>query len=247
MIIGSKVINFGELPSTNTYAARLLKEGNPEEGTVIQAGYQSAGRGQAGNTWESEKGKNLLFSIILYPEQIHPSEQFLISQFVSLALRDFTEKKTGRESCIKWPNDIYSGNDKIAGILIENSHIGDRIGHSVVGIGYNVNQQSFGVAIRNACSLSSVTGKEHDLPALLGELLTELDGWYRQMLYGDRRRLEKEYTSRLYKYGEWFPFRTSCGFFTGKIRGISPEGRLLVDTRENKTLEFSFKELEYGL
>lgn len=247
MIIGSKLIYFAELPSTNTYAAVLLKDENPDEGTVIQAGFQSAGRGQAGNTWESEKDKNLLFSVILYPGQIEPAEQFLISQFVSLAVSEITEQKTGRKSYIKWPNDIYSGNDKIAGILIENSVIGNRIGHSVAGIGYNVNQMNFGRSIKNACSLRSLTGKEHDTGTLLKELLSALDGWYRQLLYGDRQLLEKEYLSRLYKYDEWFPFKASCGHFTGKIKGITPEGRLVIVTRENKSLEFSFKELEYGL
>ena len=126
MIIGSKIYFFEQLTSTNSEAVRVMKENHIPEGSVISAGYQSAGRGQKGNSWESSEGKNLLISIILYPSIINPGEQFLISMAISLGICEFLRNYIP-ECKIKWPNDIYVFNDKIAGVLIENSVMGDRI------------------------------------------------------------------------------------------------------------------------
>ena len=166
MVIGSNLIFYNELPSTNTEASLLLKSGEQIEGTVIQTDFQSAGKGQAGNKWESEKGKNLLFSIILYPQSISPYDQFLISMTISLGICDFLDRLcTG--ATIKWPNDIYLGNDKIAGILIENSILGTMIETSVAGIGLNINQDNFVSIQPRPISLKMATGKEYSISACL--------------------------------------------------------------------------------
>jgi len=247
MIIGSSIIHLQETGSTNTYAAGLIKKDTPAEGTVIHADFQDAGRGHQGNKWVSESGKNLLFSIILYPQAVDPSEQFLISVTTSLGILDFLRSYIKKGCSVKWPNDLYYADDKIAGILIENSLMGNAIEHSVAGIGININQKSFPADLQNATSLALITGKEHDRERCLGELLGCIDLRYRQMLYGNRKDLVNDYTDNLYRAGEFHIFRASCGIFSGKITGISSTGKLIITTRENRKLEFGFKELEYEI
>ena len=169
MIIGSKLIFLKNLPSTNTYAASLVKEKEVSEGTIIYTNYQSAGRGQGWNKWESEENKNLLISIILFPSMIKPAEQFLLSMAVSLGICDFLDLYTTTIS-IKWPNDIYVNNDKIAGILIENSIMGDLIEHTIAGIGININQSKFLSDAPNPVSLTNLTGGQFDLSQCLSQL-----------------------------------------------------------------------------
>lgn len=196
MIIGSNIMRYDSLPSTNTLANRLVKEGEPVEGTVIVAGYQTAGKGQGNNVWESENSKNLLLSVILYPEKISPENQIFITMFVSLAICDFIDS-IFPGSKIKKPNDIYFGKDKMAGILIENGIIDGMMKSSVIGIGLNVNQTVFAPEIPNAVSLKMVTGTEHNIDSCLRRLLSALDSRYFDLLYGDQEALEREYTERL--------------------------------------------------
>jgi len=161
MIIGSEIIFLSNVVSTNTTAADYIRSGMTREGMVIRAGYQSAGKGQLGNSWESEDGKNLLFSIILFPNMLAATEQFLLCEFISLGIHDYLN--TIISGCkIKWPNDIYAGDDKIAGILIENSLAGNAITSSVAGIGLNINQEVFSEQIPNPVSLKMITGINYD-------------------------------------------------------------------------------------
>ncbi|MCX6329107.1 MAG: biotin--[acetyl-CoA-carboxylase] ligase, partial [Bacteroidia bacterium] len=161
MIIGSILNFYKNLSSTNDQASLLLKTESPPEGTVIYTDSQSAGRGQKDNKWESDEGKNLLISIILYPKSIAPENQFYISMAVSLGICDFIDSFFPG-SKIKWPNDIYIKNDKIAGILIENSILGETIENSVAGIGININQEKFSDVVPNPVSIKMVTGNEYD-------------------------------------------------------------------------------------
>ena len=130
-----------ELESTNNYAKQLVSD-KVEEGTVVLAQFQSKGRGQQGNYWESETGKNLLFSLILYPDFLEAEFQFSLSMLVSLAIVSVLDEETD-EVQIKWPNDIYVGKLKIAGILIENTIKGSKLGSTIVGVGLNLNQEMF--------------------------------------------------------------------------------------------------------
>ena len=155
MIIGSNLLFFENLPSTNTHAADLLKKNNLPEGTIVYTNYQSAGRGYSGNRWESEDGKNLLISIVLFPSFIKPEDQFYISMAVSLGICDFL-KRYIPDCSIKWPNDIYVNNDKIAGILIESSITGNKIEYTIAGIGLNINQEKFISDAPNPVSLRIV-------------------------------------------------------------------------------------------
>jgi BirA family biotin operon repressor/biotin-[acetyl-CoA-carboxylase] ligase len=244
MIIGSKLIFIENLTSTNTHAMMLLQDNHPQEGTVIYTDYQSEGKGQMGNKWESEAGKNLLFSIILYPTTLLPGEQFLITMIISLGIFDFL-KKVLTDCTIKWPNDICVKDSKIAGILIENTIKGNAITGSVAGIGLNVNQVKFISDAPNPVSMSMVTGKVYDLNDCLRQLVKDLDKRYKQLLSGKYSTITKNYISVLYRYNEWCNFRDSDGIFTGRIISVTDSGNLKVEKRSGKTCEYLFKEVEF--
>ena len=244
MIIGSNILLYESLESTNATSSLLLKERELPEGTVICTDFQTAGKGQPGNRWESEKGKNLLISIILYPGSVNPDEQFLISMTVSLGLYDFVENYF-HGTRIKWPNDIYIKDDKIAGLLIENSIIGDKIESSVAGIGININQEKFSRSIPNPVSLRIITGKDHDTSICMKQLLSGLDIRYKQLLYGDRERIREEYVSLLYRSGKWHAYRSEGTIFKGKITDISASGKLRIEMKNRTLREFSFKEVDF--
>jgi BirA family biotin operon repressor/biotin-[acetyl-CoA-carboxylase] ligase len=169
--------------------------------------FQSAGRGQPGNAWESEEDKNLLLSIIVYPGTVAPPDQFIISMSVSLAISDFLTLH-GIKSTIKWPNDIYVDDRKIAGILIENSVRGSSIENSIIGIGLNVNQQRFRGNAPNPVSMSMLTGTTFDTGTCLMELLTFLDLRYKNLIRGDSGAIREEYLRSLYRTGEWHDYIT---------------------------------------
>ena len=246
MIIGSNLIFYENLSSTNSVAALLLKDKEIEEGTVVYTDFQTAGRGQTGNRWESEPGKNLLFSVILCPSSIDPEDQFLLSMAVSLGICDFIDRYIPG-SKIKWPNDIYFKDGKISGILIENSIMGENIESTVAGIGLNINQEMFAGHILNPVSLRLITGREYDRVICLKQLLTDLDVRYKQLLYGDRETLASEYIVRLYRYKEWCTYRSGDIIFTGRILNVTSSGRLQIGKKKGKVMEFSFKEIDFIL
>ena len=244
MIIGSKLLFLKNLPSTNSYAASLLREHEVAEGSVIYTNFQTAGRGQGGNKWESEENKNLLISIVLFPSMINPEDQFLLSMALSLGICDFLDQYTQAIS-IKWPNDIYVINDKIAGILIENSIMDDLIEHTIAGIGININQTKFLSEAPNPVSLSNLTGNQYDLGDCLIKLTSALDKRYKYLISGDIDIVERDYISRLYRFNEWSSFRDMNGIFNGRILKVNNTGILVVE-RENGTVnEYSFKEIDF--
>jgi BirA family biotin operon repressor/biotin-[acetyl-CoA-carboxylase] ligase len=244
MTIGSNLIYFEELTSTNSQASRMLKEGLAGHGCVIYTDYQTSGRGRAGNRWESKRGKNLLISIILNPESIMPENQFFISMAISLGICDFADNHISG-SKIKWPNDIYVNDDKIAGILIENSILGDTIESTIAGIGININQTEFPSSVPNPASLSMLTGREYDRNICLEELLSYLDVRYGMLMSGKLEQLEKEYISRLYWLNEWHSYRSEGKLFKGIAKGISAYGKLIIEDENISSMEFDFKEVEY--
>jgi BirA family biotin operon repressor/biotin-[acetyl-CoA-carboxylase] ligase len=245
MIIGSQVIFFDELTSTNSEASSIIIAGEVPEGTVIRAGFQSAGRGHGTNKWESQKRMNLLFSIILHPQVVTPSDQFYISMAVSLGIADFVARYC-RGTKIKWPNDIYVNDDKIAGILIENSITGDTILNSVAGIGININQTAFDPLVPNPVSLKISSGQNFDLDKCFDELLAVIDLRYKELLYGNRDELKSRYLSLLYRANEWHDYISEAKRFSGRVTGISPAGKLIIEQKGGKISEFGFKEVEFS-
>jgi BirA family biotin operon repressor/biotin-[acetyl-CoA-carboxylase] ligase len=246
MTIGSTIIRHDRVSSTNSLASALMREEKPEDGTVITASFQDSGRGQAGNIWESEPGKNLLMSVILYPAAVRPEEQFVISQFVSLAVCDLVGRYAS-DVAVKWPNDIYCGNRKIAGILIEHSIIGPRLAGTVAGIGLNVNQLVFTSGAPNPVSLAMLTGSSHDLSLITRELTKRLDSRYR-MVNGDQwTQLTEEYHRVLFRRGEWHSYTDSGGPFRGMIESVRNDGMLMMRREDGTAREYAFKEVDYIL
>jgi BirA family biotin operon repressor/biotin-[acetyl-CoA-carboxylase] ligase len=246
MILGTYVRHFRKVSSTNSIAAAMLKEQAPAEGTVITASYQESGRGQPGNSWESESGKNLIMSVILYPVMVRPADQFIISRMVSLAVHDVVSKYT-KNASIKWPNDIYVNNDKIAGILIENSIIGETLSSSVAGIGLNVNQVVFRSGAPNPVSLKQVTGTTHNLKAVKEEMMAALDRRYAMVSSGETAVLENEYQQLLYRAGEWHRYSDDNGEFEGMIERVMTDGMLSVRRRGGTSRLYAFREIDYIL
>jgi BirA family biotin operon repressor/biotin-[acetyl-CoA-carboxylase] ligase len=244
MIIGSGRIFIEKVSSTNTHAAFLLRKGKVQEGTVVYTSFQTAGRGQPGNTWESEYGKNMLFSILLYPVTVTAEKQFIISKMISLGIRDFLLSIIP-DVYIKWPNDIYVKSDKIAGILIENSLIKNEIENTIAGIGLNVNQDKFSPAAGNATSLKKLTGRELDLEICLTEISKTIDLRYKQMLYEKKSLIDADYQSALYRFGEFHEFSDINGIFEGKIVAVTGSGRLQIEDRRGRIYEYGFKEVDF--
>lgn len=244
MAIGSNLIFYNELSSTNEKASELLRTGEQPEGTIVYTSYQSAGKGQGLNKWESERGKNLLFSIILYPDSVTPGDQFHISMTISLGICDFLDKHcTGAR--IKWPNDIYLGDQKIAGILIENSILGNIIESCVVGIGLNINQENFPGIVPPPVSLKMATGKEYILINCMRDLFLDLENRYRFLLYDDRNRIRHDYLARLYRFMEWTSFKTSETIFIGRITDVLVSGLIRVEEKNGRVREFSAKDFSF--
>ena len=246
MIIGSNLLFIQDLPSTNSYALDLLKKSKLPEGTILYTNYQSAGKGYSDNKWESEDGKNLLISVILYPTFIKPEDQFLISMAISLGVCDFLMRFIP-DCSIKWPNDIWVNNDKIAGLLLESSLADNLIELTVAGIGLNINQKKFSGNAPNPVSLYHLTGESYDLPSSLEKLAADLDKRYKQLMGDNWGELKKEYVSKLYRLNEWHEFRDKNGKFTGRVLTIGDYGRLIIERQSGEESEYSFKETEFIL
>ncbi len=244
MIIGSRKVFFERLSSTNSHAAAMLRKSRVPEGTVVYTGYQTAGKGQAGNKWESEENKNLLLSVILYPSLIRADRQFLISKVISLGVSDFVKSHVS-DVTIKWPNDIYAGNEKIAGILIENSIIRNEIDHTIAGIGININQEHFPRHLPNPTSLKLITGVEYDLEKCLNELIAKLDARYKLLLYSRTARIDEDYKSSLYRFGQFTEFKDNRGVFEGKIRSVTDLGRIQIEDRRGRIYEYGLNEVDF--
>jgi BirA family transcriptional regulator, biotin operon repressor / biotin---[acetyl-CoA-carboxylase] ligase len=244
MIIGSKYIFRENLSSTNTYAAVLYKSEPVQEGTIVYTNFQTAGRGQGGNSWESENGKNLLFSVMLYPLMIKPTDQFIISKSISLGICDFLRQHTDNVS-IKWPNDIYVNNDKIAGILIEASIIRNAIESVIAGIGLNINQKIFRSGAPNPVSLGMITGINYNIEECLKNLAYNLDRRYKQLLQGKISEIDSEYIKYMYRFEQWCEYSDSNGLFEGRIIAVNANGRLQIEDRRGRIYEYAFKEVEF--
>ena len=237
------IIRIAELESTNQYLANLVRKEAPIEGTVVIANFQTAGKGQGNNSWEAEAGKNLTFSMVLYPKMLEAQHQFILSQLVSLAIID-TLKSEVADTSIKWPNDIYVGNKKIAGILIENVLLGKYIESCIIGIGLNVNQVNFCSNAPNPVSLKQLTGKDYDLSHLLKEICGNIFVRLAEALNEKPVSIFNAYFSSLYKKDNFCTYQTKNTSFMAKITAVLPTGELVVEKTDGSTKTFGFKEIE---
>jgi BirA family biotin operon repressor/biotin-[acetyl-CoA-carboxylase] ligase len=223
----------------------MLSKGRPEEGCVIIAYNQTQGKGTDSNTWESEEGKNLTFSLILYPT-LAADQQFVLNKAISLGIYDFlTNLLPDQRVSIKWPNDIYIGDKKVCGILIKNSVIGNKLDYMVVGIGLNVNQTVFTGNAPNPVSLKMVTGFEYDLDDLLQKLLNSISYRYTSVKPESIRKIESDYKSALYRLMEWHEYLIKDSNIHARITGTNTYGQLLLENEKEETLVCDLKEVKF--
>lgn len=235
--------------STNTLLARSAKKF--EHGTCLAAHSQTSGRGQRGNHWESEPGKNLTFSVLLQPRTIVASRQFELSQIVSIALVKVLRSQLGTDDIhIKWPNDIYYRDKKICGILIENTISGVRITQSIVGIGLNVNQLDFLSDAPNPVSMAQIKGTDFDLDDLLEFIVTKIVSDFDEYEENsDPTILASRYRRLMWRGDGYWPYYDHLRDIplVARIAAIAPTGELTLATREGEFNTYAFKEVSFVL
>ncbi|MBR4995687.1 MAG: biotin--[Alistipes sp.] len=234
---------FEQLTSSNDEA----RDARYAEGDIIVVEHQSAGRGQRGHSWESQRGLNLTLSAVFEPTFLPPMQQFLISEAVALAVVD-TLHSFGIEAKIKWTNDIYVGDKKIAGILIEHKLQGNSLGRTIAGIGLNVNQIAFSPELPNPTSMQLEGGREFSRDEVLETLADRLSARYSELRDSDTKSLQNDYHQLLFRRDEMHPFALPDGsLINGIIRGVEPTGALVIEDEEQKCRAFLFKEIEFVL
>lgn len=261
-------LRYDILPSTNSLLMEKLSR-SPEEianGSIVSCGFQGAGRGQAGNSWESAAGANALFSIALRQVDIPAIEHFAITQILALCLCDylsqlpcFQSEAAQKALRIKWPNDIYFGDKKLAGILIETRLAGSRITDCVCGIGLNIHQEVFLSDAPNPISIKTICREyrqqappeqEQDIKKLIEDiagLVLSLSEAYKQGKIS-RQDLQKRYMSRLYRLNQWHGYCDEQGLFEGRILDVLPEGLLQIERKDKAGISlFAFKEIKFVL
>jgi BirA family biotin operon repressor/biotin-[acetyl-CoA-carboxylase] ligase len=243
-----EIIHLTTVDSTNKYAQEFVATSPIKNGLVIWADEQTAGKGYGENRWESEKGKNLTFTLVIQPVYIAPSAQFLITKIVSLALLAVIERITNRNDIrIKWPNDLYIRNKKLAGILIQSTIKGENIDFSMIGIGLNVNQKNFSSILPNPVSLIQITRQPLDREKLLNELLDSFRNEY--LNSGSphfQETIASRYMEKMYLFNEWAKFKAKDQLFKGKITAIGPFGHLIITLENGEEKQFGFKEVEFA-
>ena len=233
-----------ETDSTNKALRERMATGQVEEGSVVVAGFQTAGRGQVGNVWESEAGKNLTFSVVLYPETVPANRQFVLSQLAALSVKEVLDAYTDHIT-VKWPNDIYWKDKKICGMLIENDLCGKNIYATIIGIGINLNQLEFRSDAPNPVSLAQITGSVYDADDVLDRFLSILYKWYLRLLKGEEDVIRNKYREALYRRDGYFPFSDDDGGFAARIYDIEPTGHLVLQLQDNTLRRYAFKEVRY--
>jgi BirA family biotin operon repressor/biotin-[acetyl-CoA-carboxylase] ligase len=228
--------------STNKYLKNLCDHNNIEEGTVILAEYQNEGKGQGKNAWHSKKGKNLLASILFKPS-INAVDHFMISEFISLGIID-TLNLFGVRSEIKWPNDIYAGDKKIAGILVENSIMGKTIFQTVAGIGLNVNEDDFPEYLPNPTSIKLQGNIEMEVKEILTVLMKNLFKYYELIRENKLQKLHDCYNSSIYLKNQPARFHSGTGNFSATIVGVAKSGELQLRTEDGKIKDYLFGEIQ---
>jgi len=245
LFVGQNFVILKEVDSTNTFLKNLLSNSKPViEGTVIMAENQYAGRGQQQNGWHAEPGKNLTFSLLLKPHFLPLAQQFDLTRAVSLGVIAALKPLLGDQLKIKWPNDIYYGDKKLGGMLIENMVQGSQIKDSIVGIGLNINQENYPEGM-NAISVKQILHQDYDLKDLLSEICRHIEAYYLTLQAGKIAFLRETYLSRLYWLNEQKSFKSKGRTFQGIITGVRDNGLLVIRDNKNSEIEFSLKEIEF--
>lgn len=241
------IIHLEETTSTNTHLQQWIMKEDVPEGSVVTAKVQTQGRGQAGNKWNAEQGKNLTFSMVLYPEFVPVNEQFIISQIVALAVKE-TLSLYIPDVTIKWPNDIYYRDKKMTGILIENNLTEKTFSSSIIGIGINVNQQEFPENLPNPVSLIQIIGKEVSTNEVLEEFLSRILCYYSQ-IREDKESVRIHYFHSLYRHEGLFAFYDHLRKeeIKASILSVEKNGILNLKMDNGEIRSYWFKEVQYLL
>lgn len=234
-------IELSSTDSTNTFL-RNYHPAVPKEMTLVSTEFQTAGRGQAGNSWESEQGKNLLFSLRIQPAGIEARRQFILSQAMSLAICRTLKEYTG-DITIKWPNDIYWHDRKICGFIVENFLTGQLIDTCIIGAGINVNQTTFTSDAPNPVSLKQIMGKETERVFILARIVELFGQYYRKIQTGQYGKITEEYRRSLYREKGFHPYIDNSGAFEAEIHDIEPTGHLILSDRQGNLRRYAFKEV----
>ena len=248
-----KITHFKTLESTNQYLQNLLNEGIDIVDNIVVTDYQTSGKGQGKNVWESEDGKNLLFSIALDMSFLKAENQFILTQIVSVTMINVLKKYLPEESLsIKWPNDIYFNDKKIAGILIKNEIKGMMMGTSIIGIGLNVNQTSFDENLPNPISMKMITGNDYDLDELLSAISHQLSAVSYQLsaisyqLSAISYQFSTfNYTNKLYRYKQWASYEHEGSVKEMMIIGYDQFGRLILKEKNDREVVCDLKEISF--
>lgn len=239
-----KPIYIPQTISTNVSLAEICSKGYTENLTSVYSSFQTDGRGQRGNKWESEDGKNLLFSFVVFPKELPAKEHFILLQITALALFDTLTEYTDGIS-IKWPNDIYWMDKKICGTLIENDLSGMNIERSISGTGVNLNQKIFRSGAPNPVSLSQITGKEYDIETVLYKIMDYVNGYYGMFCNGESETIRKKYFDAIYRKDGFHTYKDDNGTFEAMIEEIEKDGRFILKDKEGNVRKYLFKEVSY--
>lgn len=240
------LLKLDAIDSTNSYLKELSKNKRLEKWTVVSTDYQTKGRGQKGAVWHSERGKNLICSILVKLDDFKAQDQFLLNCAVSLGIFNVLSQYRLPKLKIKWPNDIMSVSKKIGGILIENSLTNDRINQTIIGIGINVNQTDFPAELPMAVSVRQLTGEDHKVHDLLLDIVESIKFQFEKMTGSGPKELIEAYNRNLYRRNAARMFSDAHGRkFMGIIRGVNSGGLLEVEKEDEKVETYYFKEISY--
>lgn len=242
------IIHLATVDSTNRYlrdeSCNLWSKRGDSDFIVVTAEHQTAGRGQRGNSWCSNAGENLLFSILVRPgDTLAVAQQFHLSQAVALALSEAMQCY-GISTQLKWPNDIYVGKRKLAGILLEIDYSGAFVEEAIIGIGINVNQEQFPIMDKVPVSMKMLAGKDFALDKVLTTALNSFERYYNELRFGNKNAIAEEYEKRLLGINELRTFIDKEGQFEAVIQGVESDGHLLLLRNDGSTRRHAFKEVE---
>lgn len=246
--IGFPFVELQSVDSTNNYARNLLHEGLAQHGMAIFSHEQVAGKGQRGRIWSSEKGANIILSLIVNPQSLVLSQQFQLSVCVALAVHELFLKYAGEDTKIKWPNDLYWQDRKAGGVLIE-SVVGSRESGnsnwdwSIIGIGININQTAFPSYLSNPVSLKQITGKTFDAVVLAKELCMIMNQKFNELINSDFENSYAHYLTHLYKINSTVKLRKDNRVFEAVIKSVNRTGQLVVYHSIEE--EFNFGDVEW--
>ena len=241
-----KLVKLNAIDSTNIFLKNLVKDTSTDNWTVITAKNQTSGKGQFQNKWHSEPGKNLTFSVLCEIEHFKATDAFYLNYVVSLAIFKVLKDHITEEISIKWPNDILSHSKKLCGILIENTVNNDLIIRSIIGVGLNVNQDTFGVDLANATSMKNIANKSFDRMVLLEELISELKQQVQRIENKKFELIKNDYEEHLYRKNVPAMYKDELGHpFMAKILGVNEMGNLVMELENESIKSFDLKEIQF--